>query len=90
MVRYNHEPHGCTIRQVDRLFSITVTTAEGCFCSFAAPSRSNRRDGLGFMAGAFAWITCIMIVVFIIVSSKVLASMEFKQDSLLYGRTKTD
>ena len=56
----------------------------------AETKASNRRDGLGFMAGAFAWITAILFLVFAIASCQVLAGMEFKQDSLLYGRAKTD
>lgn len=56
----------------------------------AASKKPAARDGLGFMAGAMAWISAILILVFGLASCKVLASMQFKQDSLLYGRTKTD
>lgn len=42
------------------------------------------------MAGAFAWITGLIILAFAIASCQVLGSMQFKQDSLLYGRAKTD
>ncbi|CAK0781213.1 hypothetical protein CVIRNUC_005314 [Coccomyxa viridis] len=53
------------------------------------PSR-NARDGVGFMNGAMAWISAILFLVFGIAACRVLAGMEFKQDSLLYGRAKTD
>ena len=42
------------------------------------------------MNGAMAWISAILFLVFGIVACRVLARMEFKQDSLLYGRAKTD
>lgn len=63
---------------------------DALLCNTALKPSRNARDGVGFMNGAMAWISAILFLVFGIAACRVLAGMEFKQDSLLYGRAKTD
>ena len=45
---------------------------------------------IAWTVGSAAWISALLFLVFGIAACQVLAGMKFKQDSLLYSRTKTD
>lgn len=44
----------------------------------------------GWFVSAAAWISALLFIVFAIASAQILANMDFKQDSLLYSRAKTE
>lgn len=54
------------------------------------PSNSTSADSNQFSTSAAAWISGLIMVFFLVTGCYCLANMQFKQDSLLYPRTKTD
>ena len=51
---------------------------------------SGGRDSLNWQTDAVAWLSFIIIVVFLVAGIYFLTNMQFKKDSLLYGRAKAD
>ena len=59
-------------------------------CHADQPSNSTSADSNQFSTSAAAWISGLIMVFFLVTGCYCLANMQFKQDSLLYPRTKTD
>jgi len=51
---------------------------------------SGGRDSLNWQTDSSAWLSFIVIVVFLAAGILCLTNMQFKKDSLLYGRAKAD
>lgn len=58
------------------------------FC--VAGADPSEGPAISWFVQAAAYISALLFLVFAIASCQVLAKMEFKQDSLLYGRSKAD
>ena len=56
----------------------------------AGSTTDNSTDSVRFSVSAAAWVSGIIMLFFLVTGCYCLTNMQFKQDSLLYPRTKTD
>lgn len=59
-------------------------------CALHGPADPSLAAATAFTVSSAAWISALLFLVFGIVACQVLVKMDFKQDSLLYPRTKAD